>query len=62
MITTLLFWGLLPLLLLVAVIDCLTMSQERRARLLHRSGLSQRAISNRLGISRHRVRSALVFA
>ncbi len=54
-----LFWGLLPLLLLVAVIDLATMSQERRISLLKRSGLSQRAIADRLGISRYRVRVAL---
>jgi hypothetical protein len=53
------FWGLLPLLLLVAVIDLVTMSPERRIRLLKRSGLSQRAIADRLGISRYRVRLAL---
>jgi hypothetical protein len=54
-----LFWGLLPLLLLVAVIDLATMSQERRIRLLRRSGMAQTAIANRLGISRYRVRLAL---
>lgn len=54
-----LFWGLLPLLLLVAVIDLATMSPERRIRLLRRSGMAQTAIANRLGISRYRVRLAL---
>jgi DNA-binding CsgD family transcriptional regulator len=54
-----LFWGLLPLLLLVAVIDLATMSQEQRIRLLRRSGMAQTAIANRLGISRYRVRLAL---
>ena len=57
-----LFWGLLPLLLLVAVIDLATMSRERRIRLLRRSGLSQAAIADRLGISRYRVRLALATA
>lgn len=57
-----LFWGLLPLLLLVAVIDLATMSRERRVRLLRRSGLSQAAIADRLGISRYRVRLALATA
>ena len=50
---------LLPLLLLVILIDLATMSPERRIRLLKRSGLSQRAIPDRLGISRYRVRFAL---
>ena len=43
----------------VAVVDLLTMSQPRRVRMLSRSGLSQRAIASRLGITRHRVRVAL---
>jgi transcriptional regulator len=43
----------------VAVIDCLTMSQSRRVRMLRRSGLTQTAIANRLQISRYRVRCAL---
>ena len=50
---------LLPLLLLVVLIDLATMSPERRIRLLKRSGLSQRAIADRLGVSRYRVRLAL---
>ena len=47
------------LLAVVAVVDLLTMSQPRRVRMLSRSGLSQRAIASRLGITRHRVRMAL---
>jgi DNA-binding NarL/FixJ family response regulator len=43
----------------VAVVDLLTMSQDRRVLMLSRSGLSQRAIASRLGITRHRVRMAL---
>jgi len=55
-----LLWAvLLPLLLLVVLIDLATMSPERRIRLLKRSGLSQRAIADRLGVSRYRVRLAL---
>ena len=50
---------LLPAFLLVAVIDVLTQSQPKRIRRLSRSGLSQRAISSRLGISRYSVRLAL---
>jgi hypothetical protein len=55
-----LLWAVfLPLLLLVILIDLATMSPERRIRILKRSGLSQRAIADRLGISRYRVRVAL---
>jgi len=42
---SLLFWLLLPLLFVVAVIDCATMSQPRRVRLLRSAGLSQSAIA-----------------
>ena len=59
MTLSLIWWGLLPLLLLVAVLDLLTMSQSRRVRMLRRSGLTQTAIANRLQISRYRVRCAL---
>ena len=52
-------WLLLPLLALVLLIDLATMGTERRARMLRRSGLSQAAIAQRLGISRYRVRLAL---
>ena len=57
--TAFLFWGFLPLLLLVAVVDLLTMSQSRRVRMLRRSGMTQAAIADRLGVSRYRVRLAL---
>jgi hypothetical protein len=58
--TLLLIWKLiLPLLLVVAVIDWLTASDDRRVRVLHRTGLSQRQIADRLNITRHRVRVAL---
>ena len=59
MTLSLIWWGLLPLLLLVAVVDLLTMSQPRRVRLLRRSGMTQAAIADRLQISRYRVRQAL---
>ena len=49
----------LPLLVIIALIDHLTMSQPRRVRRLARRGLSQRAIASRLGITRYRVRLAL---
>ena len=58
--TFLVIWKLfLPLLLVVAVIDWLTASDDRRVRVLHRSGLSQRQIADRLHITRYRVRVAL---
>jgi DNA-binding CsgD family transcriptional regulator len=62
MITTtfLLIWKLLlPLLVLVALIDWLTASDHRRVRILQRAGHSQRAIADRLNLSRYRVRMAL---
>ena len=58
-LTAFLFWGLLPLLLLIAAVDLLTMSQPRRVQLLRRSGMTQAAIADRLRISRYRVRQAL---
>jgi predicted XRE-type DNA-binding protein len=58
--TLLLIWKLfLPLLLVIAVIDWLTASDDRRVRVLHRTGLSQRQIADRLNITRYRVRVAL---
>lgn len=56
---TLLLAVLLPLLLLVAIADLATMSEPRRVRMLHRQGLSQRAIAHRLNLTRYRVRHAL---
>ncbi len=47
------------LLAVVAVVDLLTMSQDRRVRMLSRCGHSQRRIASRLQITRHRVRLAL---
>jgi transcriptional regulator len=58
-LTVFLFWGFLPLLLVIAAVDFLTMSQPRRVRLLRRSGMTQTAIADRLGVSRYRVRLAL---
>jgi len=58
--TLLVIWKLLlPLLLLVAVIDWLTASDDRRIRVLHSTGLSQRQIATRLNLTRYRVRQAL---
>ena len=62
MITTtlLVIWKLLlPLLFLVAVIDWLTSSDDRRIRVLHSTGLSQRQIADRLNLTRYCVRKAL---
>ena len=53
------WWGLLPLLLVIAAVDLLTMSQPRRVRMLRRCGMTQTAIADRLGVSRYRVRCAL---
>jgi hypothetical protein len=58
--TALLIWKLLlPLLVLIAVIDWLTASNDRRIRVLARTGLSQRQIADRLTLTRYRVRKAL---
>jgi len=43
----------------VAVVDLLTMSQQRRVRMLSCCGHSQRSIASRLNITRYRVRMAL---
>jgi len=59
-ITAFVIWKLLlPLLVLVAVIDWLTASNDRRVRVLARTGLSQRQIANRLNLTRYRVRQTL---
>lgn len=53
---------LLPLLALWAVLLWLSESREQRIQRLHRSGLSQRAVATRLGISRYAVTKALAAA
>lgn len=51
---------LLPALLIVALVDVATQSQPQRIRRLYRSGrYSQRALADRLGITRHAVHAAL---
>jgi transcriptional regulator len=45
--------------LIIALIDLATMSQERRIRVLKRCGHSQQSIADRLQITRYRVRLAL---
>ncbi|NDG48866.1 MAG: hypothetical protein EBY30_07415 [Rhodospirillales bacterium] len=58
--TALAIWKLLlPLLVLIAVIDWLTASDDRRIRILRRTGLTQRQIADRLTLTRYRVRKAL---
>jgi DNA-binding NarL/FixJ family response regulator len=58
--TALVIWKLLlPLLVLVALIDWLTASTDRRVLVLRRAGLSQRQIADRLNLTRYRVRRAL---
>lgn len=54
------FWIVfLPLILMVAVIDCLTMGQERRVAIYRSQGFSQRAIAGKMGISRYKVAKLL---
>ncbi len=58
--TALLAWKLIAVFLVViAILDLLTMSRERRIKLYHHQGLSQRSIADRFGISRYTVRKAL---
>ncbi len=58
--TLLVIWKLLlPLLLVIAVIDWLTASDDRRVRILRRTGLTQQQIATRLNLSVYRVRKAL---
>ena len=58
--TALLLWKLIAaLLVIIAILDLLTMSQERRIRLYSVQGHSQRSIADRMGISRYAVRKAL---
>lgn len=59
MMLTALFWLIVPLLVAVALVDLATASPARRAWILRQSGLSQRAIAERLGVSRYRVRQYL---
>lgn len=59
MTLSLLLWFALPLLVLIALVDLATASENRRALILRRSGMSQTAIALRLGVSRYRVRQYL---
>ena len=58
--TALLLWKLVAVFLVViAILDLLTMPQERRIRLYSHQGLSQQSIADRMGISRYAVRKTL---
>lgn len=57
--TALLFFLLLPLLVLVAVISWASETPQQRIQRWHQSGQSQRAIASRLGVTRYQVRLAL---
>lgn len=59
MTLSLALWLIIPILVLIAIVDLITASPSRRARIWRRSGLSQRAIAERLGVSRYRVRCYL---
>jgi hypothetical protein len=59
-ISCVLFWALTPLIVALAVLAWATETQPERIRRWHREGQGQRAIAQRLGISRHRVRAVLV--
>ena len=59
-IAILVIWKLfIPLLILIAAIDWLTSSADRRILILRRTGLSQQQIADRLHITRYRVRQTL---
>ena len=60
LLIALVFKFFLPLLVLVALIDLLSQTQAQRIQRLSLAGNSQRAIAERLGITRYRVRLALV--
>jgi hypothetical protein len=60
LIFALTFKFLLPLLVLVALVDAISATQPQRIRRLSTAGHSQRAIAERLGVTRYRVRLALV--
>jgi hypothetical protein len=58
--TALVLWKLVAsLLVVIAILDLLTMSRERRIRLYRHQGFSQQSIADRLGISRYAVRQTL---
>ena len=56
---SLVWWLLLPFVLIVAVALWLSESQAQRIVCLHRAGKSQAAIAKQLNISRYQVRKVL---
>jgi hypothetical protein len=58
-ITCIAAWAAVLLLFPLVVLLWATESREQRIRRWHRHGMSQRAIAQRLGVSRYRVRVAL---
>ena len=60
LLIALVFKFFLPLLVLVALIDLLSQTQAQRIQRLSKAGNSQRSIAEQLGITRYRVRLALV--
>ena len=58
-ITCIAAWAAVLLLLPIVILLWVTESREQRIRRWHRRGQSQRAIAQRLGVSRYRVRKAL---
>ena len=60
--TTFFTFVLLPLFLVIAVVLWLTETREQRIRRWVSSGVSQRAVARRLGVSRYQVAKALAAA
>ena len=60
LLIALVFKFFIPLLVLVALVDILSATQPQKIRRLSLAGNSQRAIAEQLGITRYRVRLALV--
>jgi hypothetical protein len=64
MLTLSMLWALawkllIPALLLIALVDVLTQSQNQRIRRLARAGMSHRAIAERCQVTRYAVRKVL---
>lgn len=59
-ILCILFWIIVPLILIGAIVNRLVLeTQPERIRRMRQAGMSQRAIADALGITRHKVRLAL---
>jgi hypothetical protein len=59
-ILCILFWIFIPVVIICVVLGRLTETRQQQIRRMRREGLSQQAIATALGISRYRVRQALV--